>query len=258
MPELTAPDILAQLRARYPTDKGEWVVATEVNQGTGHNMGRRCDFMALSCWPSSQYVVIGVEVKVLRSDWQRELKSAHKQEAIGQFCDEWYVAGPKGIIKPEELPTGWGLLESDGKLLRVAVRATRQAPAPWSHIFRASVLRSIAGGGLTQRELRSEYLRGQSAGVKSLDYKIQQLKKDAERGSESYNTLYKRVEEFERATGIRLNGSGWNCLPAAEVVRIIQSGEHTHMLEEIQRIGQRARAIAKMADFLNEESGETT
>lgn len=251
---MTAPDILAQLRARYPTDKGQWVTATEVNQGTGHNMGRRCDFMALSCWPSDQYIVVGVEIKVLRADWLRELKTAHKQEAIGQFCDEWYVAAPKDLVKKEELPTGWGLLESDGKLLRVAVRATRQAAAPWSAPFRASLLRSIAAGGLTERELRAEYSRGHAAGVKSQEYKIAQAKKEAASGSERYVTLHKMVLEFEEETGLKISRGGWNCLPAAEVVKLIQSGQHKLMLEEIQRIGQRARALVKLAEGVNEEA----
>ncbi|AMR78551.1 hypothetical protein A2G96_12820 [Cupriavidus nantongensis] len=60
-----------------------------------------------------------VEVKVSRADFLADAKKPHRQEpaaGMGQF--RYYLA-PAGLIRPDELPPRWGLIEVDGRALRV-------------------------------------------------------------------------------------------------------------------------------------------
>lgn len=51
-----------------------------------------------------------VEVKVSRSDFLADAKKPHRNgEKIGMGLYRYYLC-PEGIIQPEELPEGWGLL----------------------------------------------------------------------------------------------------------------------------------------------------
>ena len=50
------------------------------------------------------------EVTVSRNDWLKELNNLEKAQVRRQYCTNFYVVAPSGIVKPEELPYGWGLM----------------------------------------------------------------------------------------------------------------------------------------------------
>jgi len=56
--------------------------------------------------PNGRRITI-VECKAQRSDW---LANRGKLEEYRSYCHLLFVAAPKGIVKPEELPPGVGLL----------------------------------------------------------------------------------------------------------------------------------------------------
>jgi len=83
-----------------------------------------------------------VEVKTSRADFLRDRKKKCRQnpiEGMGNF--RWYYA-LEGIIKEEELPENWGLVEADetGKMVRLVRIAKYQESASLGNI---SVLCSI-------------------------------------------------------------------------------------------------------------------
>ncbi len=51
-----------------------------------------------------------VEVKVSRSDFLADRKKPHRQPGAGMGTWRYFMA-PEGVIKPDELPEKWGLLE---------------------------------------------------------------------------------------------------------------------------------------------------
>ncbi len=60
-----------------------------------------------------------IEVKTSRSDFLVDRKKAFRKEpslGLGNF--RWY-ATPPGLVKPEEMPLGWGLLEVHPKTIRI-------------------------------------------------------------------------------------------------------------------------------------------
>lgn len=78
--------------------------------------------------------VHGFEVKVSRSDWLRELREPCKAAAWTRYCHRfWLVVHDTSIVKPGELPDGWGLLapNSAGRLLaRPKAQLLTKTPDP--------------------------------------------------------------------------------------------------------------------------------
>jgi len=67
-----------------------------------------------------------VECKVSRADFLADARKdfrLHPDVALG--CERFYMA-PAGIIRPDELPTSWGLLEYVRKTVHLAVKPARR------------------------------------------------------------------------------------------------------------------------------------
>lgn len=127
----TERDMLDLLLDRYTdirrgTITDRWIRAEHVKEGLGYSDGQRiADFVAVDKHRST-LALHGHEVKVSRADWLNELRDPSKAEAIKRWMHHWWLVVPApSIVKPGELPDGWGLLApgSDGKL-----RAHRKAP----------------------------------------------------------------------------------------------------------------------------------
>jgi hypothetical protein len=139
---IRAPDIIAAMKLRYPLP--EWALMFQVANGTGASQSRYADALAMNLYPSRGLELHGFEIKVDRRDWQRELANPDKAESIARFCERWWVAAPKEIVKREELPAGWGLIEFDGKTLKQAVAAPLLTAQPLDRPFIAAMLRRSA------------------------------------------------------------------------------------------------------------------
>lgn len=83
---VTSEQVLSALRAGPFFGEGyAWFY--QVSNGTGwHGRKRFADALVLSCWPSRGINLSGIEVKVSRSDWRRELDIPEKAEAIAKWC----------------------------------------------------------------------------------------------------------------------------------------------------------------------------
>lgn len=65
-------------------------------------------------WKRACHSVV-VECKVSRADFLADRdKPFRRKSELGMGCERFYLATP-GVIRPEELPTGWGLLEIRGR-----------------------------------------------------------------------------------------------------------------------------------------------
>lgn len=71
---------------------------------------RRCDLLRIGMWASRGRTVDVHEIKVSRADWQRELDDPAKAEAWWPYSSRFWIVAPAGMIRPEELPDGWGLM----------------------------------------------------------------------------------------------------------------------------------------------------
>lgn len=119
-----ASDIRALLNLRYAAP--EWFIQHEVTMNQ-----RRIDALAINCWGGygRQWRVHGLEIKVSRSDWLRELGNPHKHQTWHEVVDQFIVVAPAGVVLREELPEGWGLMETNGRTLRIKVHPMAATPA---------------------------------------------------------------------------------------------------------------------------------
>ena len=65
-------------------------------------------------------VSLTVEVKASRSDFLADAKKPHRIDVARAVGDWRFYAAPVSVIRPADLPDGWGLLEWDGKSLKPA------------------------------------------------------------------------------------------------------------------------------------------
>ena len=140
----TAAEMIQLLRAKY--DPQAYAFLTEVGNSTGFGCRRHCDALVMSLGPRG-LEIIGIEVKVRRSDWLKELSLPEKAEAIAQYCDRWYLAvGDENIVQEGELPKGWGLMvpKAPGDSLRTKTEAKLAEPEPQpDRSFLAAILRQV-------------------------------------------------------------------------------------------------------------------
>jgi len=94
--------------------------------------GRRIDALYIGFTSSRGHMIEGHELKVSRSDWLHELDQAHKAEEWWSHCHKWWVvASDSSIVKPEELPEGWGLMVPNPRTktrMDVIVKASVKEP----------------------------------------------------------------------------------------------------------------------------------
>lgn len=158
--QFTERQMLDYLHNRYgqvnPGNGPRYACAEHVKNLAGFNHTRCADFIAIDCWPTQGLELHGHEVKVSRSDWLSELKKPDKAEAFKRFMDRWWLVVPDAaIVKPGELPEGWGLLslvrcdwpgvglpDLGGMKLRAKVSAPKLIPDPLPRDLLATLMRS--------------------------------------------------------------------------------------------------------------------
>src|SRR5215472_2667088 len=63
-----------------------------------------------------------IECKVSRADFFADREKPFRADAaLGMGCERFYLT-PAGLIKSDELPEKWGLLEAKGREVRIAVK----------------------------------------------------------------------------------------------------------------------------------------
>lgn len=104
-----AGDVVAALERRFnPQGRPrQYATFTEVPD---KREKRRIDLLAVNMWLSRGRDVQGIEVKVRRTDWVKELQQPKADEWFS-ICDRWWLAAPQGIVRADELPKAWGFLE---------------------------------------------------------------------------------------------------------------------------------------------------
>ena len=142
--KLDTIEVMQRLDDRYSKDSA-CILMTEVSDSTGSLCSRHADAVAMWLWPSKGFEIEGFEVKTSRQDLIKELNDVTKWEAVGQFCDRWWlVVGDKSIVKLEELPPMWGVMYPVPSGLKIMKPASKLDKKPVTKGFIASLLRKAA------------------------------------------------------------------------------------------------------------------
>lgn len=131
---------------RDPQAGGKWACFRELADRTGGGH-RYCDLFVVGLWASNARA-IAIEVKVSRSDFQRELEDPSKRSAWDAYATEFYFAVPAGLVAPDEVPEGCGLftisMVNDRPQIRTVKKARQRKPDPWPFLFCQSLARRAA------------------------------------------------------------------------------------------------------------------
>lgn len=236
---ITAADLRRMLRVRYP--ENAYALFYEVHNGTGGQHRRSADAVAMALWPSRGLEVIGFEFKVSRRDWLAEKNRPEKADAVGRFCDRWFlVISDDAVIAPDEVPKAWGVLVARGGKLVEAMEASLLKPEPLDRAFVAAMLRRA------QSQLKS------SVPKEDIDRQVQEAwsrgyedgkRADAPRDE---TMLRANVERFEKATGVKLDSYNGEELGTA-------FAEYVADRKVLERARGRLRVLGNMAKHLLDE-----
>jgi len=128
--------------------RSEYIHLSEVQDGTGYARSGAADGVIIPIWPSRGHCMIGIEIKVSRGDWLKELKQPRKADAFFKKCYQWYLVtmGKDNIAQPEEIPQPWGHIHiSDEEKVRTKKKAPGNAAAKPLDNFVVSMLRNVQG-----------------------------------------------------------------------------------------------------------------
>lgn len=197
--KIKTKELVERLRSKYSAPAYAFV--TEVPDGTGWDKKRTADAIAMGCWKSVEIELQGFEVKVSRADWRKELKDLNKSAAFQKHCHRWWIVAAKGIVKLEEMPAEWGLIEPHGEGLTVKKGASLTTPEPVSFMFLAGLLRKAVAVGLSEQE-RAEIRRKAFTEAKAT---FEKADPDTHAALlRSIEITNKSIEDFERLSGIPL------------------------------------------------------
>lgn len=245
--------LVNRLRAHFSAP--EYALFLEVMATTGFGANRRTDAVAISLYPSRGLMVHGFELKVSRADWLREMKDTTKAEEIFGFCDYWWlVMGDTSIVKDGELPDPWGLIVPRGDGLYVKKKAPKLEPKPLTRGFVAALARRA-------NEAAHEAIEDR---VQLATLKVRQdAARDVARARDEQNNrsadLFKRVREFEAASGLNISRGWQGGQKIGEAVKAVLNGglerqaeSARHALNLIENCQQGLQALV---DALPKEGG---
>jgi len=240
---VTSSDICAVLRDRYK--QPEWSLFFEVANGTGSNTRRHADAVAMNMYPSRGLSILGFEIKVSRQDLKRELENPDKAEEVAKYCDEWWLAVPKGLIKEDDnIPVPWGIMECENSKFSILKKAQKLEAKPVTKQFMAAVVRSA--GKVDQQTINDI----KNAEWRRLDSVVKQMvDTEVEHRTRRYDNITKNLEEFEQATGQKI-GYYTDIPGLAEKIKLAEEYQNLSGMIE-GKYGRIATIRRQMEEFLN-------
>lgn len=173
MEKITAEVIREALRKRFC--QPEWELVEEVDVGGN----RRADAIAVNMWFSRGYEVVGFEIKVSRSDLQKELQDVSKADPGFKKCDKWMLVTPRGLVNDSLLiPEPWGIMEYHNGMLKIRKQPERHEREV-TKAFSAHLLRAM------RNAVNANF-------ADELDKEVQKIRDDYE------TNYYKRKEEEQK------------------------------------------------------------
>jgi hypothetical protein len=231
-----------------------YAVLHEVRNATGYSgVTRTADALVMSLWPSRGLELMGIEIKVTRGDWLRELADPAKAEAIQRYCDRWWLCvSDEGIVAPGELPATWGLLTYRRGRLEAKVEAPKLTAQPMDRKFLAGILRNVAVGYVPSSELdRLVEKRAQEAAAR-----------EREAAASVQRSLQHQIDDLNAAARAFREASGvdafdrWHSGRIGQAVRqVLEKWDPKEAISQMRRIAQEAErtAAALERDLLNVE-----
>lgn len=230
-PIASAEHVFAGL-AKGPYARPAWALFGNVRNRTGYGgQERYADGLAFSLWPSRGLEIHGIEIKVDRQDWKRELADPAKADAIAQYVDRWWVAvHDRSIIHPGELPPSWGLLEVGAKV-KCVVEAPKLEAKALTKTFVASVMRRFG------EEIESVRKAAHDEGFKKgCEQGPNEYKRERENLHHELQNLQASVAKFAEVSGCAIDS--WNGQYVGDAVKFVMQARWAHTPPTSQTLEQ--------------------
>ena len=237
---MTADDLFNALGQKFPPR--EYALLSQVRNCTGFGLKiRTADALCMSLWPSRGLELAGIEIKIERRDWVREKGDPDKADAIGKYCDRWWIVTPPGVVQLEELPPAWGLMEFDGEKGKWKIRqpAAKLKAKPLTRDFLAGILRNVSETAIPHAAIEGRIQEAIEKDREARKYEMKHLKEENE-------TLNTRIREFEAASGVSIGATKWSWHEPKEIglaVRQVLNGDHKRIVHRLQSLKGDAEGI---------------
>lgn len=220
---LTSRDVCDLIYTKYGAD-GSHLVMYDIPDNVGTDSKRRADAIVIGNWGSTGRLVHGMEIKVSRSDWLRELKQTEKADPWIARCDRWWlVTADDKMAKPEEIPHLWGWMcatKKGGLRIQKPAAIIPQPEGTMHKLFAIGLIRAAVQRGaravlddpLVVRQLEDQRTR------------YEDMLKRATEGSRSVasdrlKTLQERVVRWETDSGMKLED--WNLGNVGKLAKVL-------------------------------------
>lgn len=227
---LSTAQVRERLRAKFPPD--QYAMLQEVRDAAGFGASRNADVIMVGLWPSRGCLIEGMEIKVSRSDWLRELKKPQKAEAFFEFCDRWWVVvSSADIVRPGELPPTWGLMVARGKGIRVDVEAPALTPKPVDRSLLAAMLKRATSTSMKAPEIQAEIARRVAEAEQRASAREEM---NRSRAAAKLEYLERAVRDFEAASGVKIET--YQAGDIGRAVKAVLASEHESRMKAVGRI----------------------
>ncbi len=248
---MNAAEVRTALTKRWPDSEYLHIQEAPLDHG---RQGRKLDTLVLSLWQSRGHERDGVEIKVSRSDWTREIAQPAKADEWWAHVHRFWIAMPADLaLKVRDdgtLPTGWGLLACTLDGAQVLVKPSRNPnPKPFTWNSTLGLLRASADAG--PNALARARADGHSEGLRrGKDQAARESGQawDDKRKAE-HADLVRRVAEFRELTGIDIT-SEWKPLEEAALLVAFARNMHADPGYVSRRIRDLATSMRKQATDL--------
>lgn len=238
--KFNAHQLHSLIRATYP-DPG-FITLQEVRDATGFDDIRTADAVAIGMYRSRGKLIHGFEIKVSRTDWQKELAQPSKAESIMRYCHHWSLVVPvENMVHPGELPPTWGMFVPGKNRLKAVVPPPMLEPLPMNMTMLTALLYAVSkvSKGQDEKALREAREEGYKGGLRSSGDHAEKLSR-----------LEERVRAFEKASGLSIEYTGDKLIPKmGAAVQCIMRGdqklrEAINDLKYLRRIGAELQSTA--------------
>jgi hypothetical protein len=207
---------------------------------TAPNSTRRADLVAVSLWGSRGLSIDVHEIKVSRSDWLAELAQPSKADAWWPHSSRFWVVVPSPtIVKPSELPAGWGLMvpstKSNARRMNVVVDAAVRQPEVPLELLARFLLRERND---RQPELNAAYDRGLRAGREA---EVRQQMQTTAPLTPAQERRLENLDRLERLIGGRLDYGSVNPDDVARALVFVRAARklpRPYELQAAEQVGQ--------------------
>ena len=112
---MTHKDLVKRMAKWLKNTKSMTVVMAELTT-------RNSEIPDVIGWVGNAHSIL-IEAKVSRADFVTDAHKHFRRESCLGMGAQRYVASPRGMLTPDEMPEGWGLLEVDEHRVRVSKEA---------------------------------------------------------------------------------------------------------------------------------------